>query len=136
MSLIRVVVNSTAFLLLLLTALAVLPFFWPASLLLVLAALDQLEDVYKEVTKKRLLPKWLKPVDIFFELVLAFFGVMLAAFAAFYAHLFVHSYLLWGLSLLGAVIAISAVADIAEWYMAHFIAGKRKFVKGRMKDVC
>ena len=112
----KVVINSVAFAFLLLAALLMYPIFWPASILLVFSAFDQLEDVYKEVKKKRLLPKWLKPFDIFMEIVLALFGVALAVFAFYYSHLFVHTYLLWGVAALGALIAISAVSDIAEWF--------------------
>lgn len=134
MSLLRIVINSTAFVLLLLAALFVYPLYWPASILFVLSAFDQLEDVYYAVRKKRLLPRWLKPIDIFFEVVLALFGVIIAVASFYYAPLFVHSYMLWGLAVLGAIISISAISDIAEWYTtAHTIVHHyhRKFVKHR-----
>ncbi|MEM3943471.1 MAG: hypothetical protein QXJ59_05265 [Thermofilaceae archaeon] len=130
MRLITIIVNSVAAAILLLAAALIATRFWPASIIFILAAFDQVEDVYKAVYGKRLLPRWLAPVDIILELFLAALGFALAFFALLYAELFVAGFFLWALAALGLLISFSALSDVTEWFTAR-VSWYRRFVKRR-----
>lgn len=109
----RVVINSIGFVLLLGVGLAL----WSSnpllSALFFLAAFDQLEDVYAYTTGRRLVPRWLAPLDVFLEAVLFCFALAMLLLAVFYYAFFATWF--WRLVMaLSVLIMWSAVEDCID----------------------
>jgi len=111
---VRVVINSFALILLGMLAYA----FWssnPAySLLLAVAAIDQFEDVYYYVYRKRLFPDWFKPFDMVFEGVLFAIGLGMLFFSISY-YVYFETWFFKALLPLSILIMYSAIEDIIIW---------------------
>jgi len=111
----RVLFNSVAFFVLLIMAVYLMKYnpIWGA--LMILSAFDQLEDVYFYVTSNRLLPAWVRPVDIILEGILAIVGISIAVFSLVYWYTF-DSMFFQLLLIASAFMAWSAIEDIVDGF--------------------
>jgi len=109
----RVLLNSLAFFLLLILGGYMVKYSPIWGLVIFLSAFDQLEDVYFYVTKSRLIPTWLRPVDIVLEGILAIVGVSMFFFGLIYWYTFDNwFFFVW--MVVSALIAWSSIEDIVE----------------------
>jgi hypothetical protein len=111
----RVVINSFAFVILTILGVVTLQFNLPLGALLLLSTIDQLEDVYYYVYGKRLMPKSLMPLDVVLELVLAFVGMVMFITSLIYYQYF-PTWFFKALLPLSFLIVYSAVEDVVEWF--------------------
>jgi len=135
----RVIVNSFTFILLLLLACVVWRSSPLLSLLLALAAVDQFEDVYFYTYGRRLLPSWLMPLDLVFEVVAAGVGLGMLVFSlAYYAYF--ETWFFRALLLLSIPVIYSAVEDVAMWLRspreASPVAPATAVMHRAWKEVC
>jgi len=111
---IRVIINSFSFVLLLILAYVV----WESnpllSVLFMLASIDQFEDVYYYVHRKRLFPSWLMPLDIIFEGVLAIVGFIMFFFSVIY-YAYFETWFFKAVLFISLSMIYSAVEDIVIW---------------------
>lgn len=114
MRVLRVIVNSVAFVLLLLVAF----YSWYISplyfVLFVLAALDQAEDVYYYVYNKRLVPLWMMPFDLMFEIMLTGVGIAMFVFSVIY-YAYFQTWFFRVIMPLSIAIVYSAIEDVVIW---------------------
>ena len=109
----RVLLNSLAFFLLIVLGGYVFAYDPVWGFVILFSALDQLEDVYFYVARRRLIPAWFTPVDIILEGVLALVGVSMFLFGMIYWYSFESLFFaLW--MAVSAMIAWSAVEDIID----------------------
>lgn len=115
MRLFRVMINSFVFILLVVVAYVM----WRSnpllSVVLLLAAVDQFEDVYTYVYGRRLFPPWFMPFDFVFEMVVLGLGILLFVFSLIYYSYF-ETWFFRSLLILSIPIMYSAVEDIVLWY--------------------
>jgi len=119
-SVIRAIANSVAFVILIAVSLGLFnenPFL---ALLLVASSLDQFEDVYGIVTKKRLLPSWFAPVDILFEGIATGLGIGLLLFGLMYYSYF-SSWFFVAMMFVGVMIIISSLEDMGYYFSARSV---------------
>jgi len=110
----RVVINSFAFVLCLLLAITTFEANPWLALLFLAASFDQLEDVYYYVYGRRLIPRALMPLDIVFEGVMFMVGLaMLMLSVSYYAYF--STWLFRGLLFLSIMVLWSSVEDVVEW---------------------
>ena len=111
---VRVIINSFTFILLLIIAYVM----WQSnpllSFLLALAAIDQFEDVYYYVYRRRLFPDWFMPFDIIFEIVVIGIGLGMLLFSLIY-YAYFETWFFRALLFLSIPIIYSAVEDIVLW---------------------
>ena len=111
---IRVIINSFSFVLLLILAYVV----WEGnpllSVLFMLASIDQFEDVYYYVHRKRLFPSWFMPLDIIFEGVLAIVGFIMFFFSVIY-YAYFETWFFKAVLFISLSMIYSAVEDIVMW---------------------
>ena len=111
---VRTIINSFTFILLLIVAYVM----WQGnpllSLLLALAAVDQFEDVYYYVYRKRLFPPWLMPLDMIFEMIVIGIGLGMLIFSLIY-YAYFETWFFRALLLLSIPIIYSATEDIIMW---------------------
>ncbi len=110
----RVIVNSLAFVVLLMMAVSV----WYGNpllaIVLFLAAIDQFEDVYYYTTGKRMFPDWFRPIDVSLELVLIAVGVGILLFSVVY-YLYFETWFFRMLMIMAVLMVYSAAEDIVQW---------------------
>jgi len=117
----RVVINSFAFVLCLLLAITTFEANPWLALLFLAASFDQLEDVYYYVYGRRLMPRALMPLDLIFEGVMFMVGLaMLMLSVSYYAYF--STWLFRGLLFLSIMILWSSVEDVIEWARAPKVA--------------
>jgi len=140
--LVRIVVNSFAGCLLLLVAGVFFSYNILLSLILILVSLDQFEDVYYYVYKKRLVPFWLMPLDLVFEGMCASVGVGIALFSIMYM-LYFQTWFFQALLALAIPIIWSSVEDIVQWsatvrtsevVACAFCEKERRFVRRKQTE--
>jgi len=119
---VRVVVNSFAGCLLLLLAWALWWYNPVISILLALASLDQFEDVYYYVYRRRLIPQWLMPVDVVFEGVAVSIGLGMLLMAILYMSYF-QTWFFQALLIASIFVVWSGLEDIIQW-SAYVRAGR------------
>ena len=108
-----VLLNSLAFFLLLILGGYLFTYNPLWGLVIAFSALDQLEDIYFYVAKRRLIPVWFVPVDIVLEGVLALVGVSMLLFGLVYWYTFDSWFFaLW--TVVSAMIAWSALDDLVD----------------------
>jgi len=111
----RVIINSFTFILLLLLSTV----FWETNaliaLLLLLASIDQLEDVYCYVYGKRLFPSWFMPFDLIFEFVALGIGFCMLVFGLIYYSYF-ETWLFRSMIFLSIPVMYSAIEDVVLWF--------------------
>jgi len=111
---VRIIINSFTFILLLVLAYVM----WQGnpllSFLLALAAIDQFEDVYYYTYRKRLFPSWLMPLDLVFEVVAVCIGLGMLIFSLIY-YAYFETWFFKALLFLSIPIIYSAVEDIVMW---------------------
>jgi hypothetical protein len=113
----RVVINSFAFVLCLLLAITTFEANPWLALLFLAASFDQLEDVYYYVYGRRLMPRALMPLDLVFEGVMFMVGLaMLMLSVSYYAYF--STWLFRGLLFLSIMVLWSSVEDVIEWARA------------------
>jgi len=109
----RVLLNGIAFFLLLILGGYMFSYNPLWGFVVMFSAIDQLEDVYFYVARKRLFPSWFTPVDVVLEGVLALVGVSMFLFGMVYWHTFDSWFFaLW--MAVSAMIAWSAIEDIVD----------------------
>jgi len=132
---VRIIINSFTFVLLLIIAYVM----WQSnpllSFLLALAAVDQFEDVYFYVYRKRLFPDWFMPFDMIFEMAVIGIGLGLLIFALIY-YVYFETWFFRALLVLSLPIIYSAVEDIIRWrqpppevrpkVMMHYVCPKEE----------
>ena len=113
--LLRIIVNSFTFVLLLLLSCV----FWETNalmaFLLVLASIDQLEDVYYYTYGKRFFPSWFMPFDLIFELVALGIGFCMLVFGLIYYSYF-ETWLFRSMIFLSIPVMYSAIEDVVLWF--------------------
>lgn len=113
----RIIINSFVFVLLLLIAYMI----WSSSpllaFLLVLAAIDQFEDVYYYTYRKRLFPMWFMPIDVMFEMVVVVIGLGILVFSLIY-YAYFETWFFRAMMLLSIPIIYSAIEDVVLWRRA------------------
>lgn len=110
----RVVINSFAFVLCLLLAITTFEANPWLALLFLASSFDQLEDVYYYVYGRRLIPRALMPLDLVFEGVMFMVGLaMLMLSVSYYAYF--STWIFRGLLFLSIMILWSSVEDVIEW---------------------
>jgi len=111
---VRIIINSFTFILLLIIAYVM----WQSnplfSFLLALAAIDQFEDVYYYVYRRRLFPPWFMPIDMIFEMVVVGIGLGMLIFSLIY-YAYFETWFFRALLFLSIPIIYSAVEDIVLW---------------------
>jgi len=125
-----VVINSFAGCLMLLVAAALWPYSPWLSLLVALASIDQFEDVYYYAFGRRLVPRWLAPVDVLFEGVCAALGAAIAIFSLVYMSYF-NTWFFQALLLLSIPMIWSAAEDVGYWMAGatHEVRREARFVR-------
>jgi len=117
MRVVRIIINSFTFVLLLIIAYVV----WRSnpllSFLLALVAIDQFEDVYYYVYRRRLFPEWFMPFDMIFEMVVVGIGLGMLVFSLIY-YAYFETWFFRALLFLSIPIIYSAVEDIVMWRQA------------------
>ncbi len=114
----REIANSVAFVVIIAMSLAFFnenPFL---ALLLVACSLDQFEDVYGIVTKRRLLPSWFAPVDVLFEGVATGVGIGILLFGLMYYSYFA-SYFFVAMVFVGLMIMVSSLEDMGYYFVGE-----------------
>ena len=114
--LIRVVINSFALILLGILACVMWQSNPAYSFIFALAAVDQFEDVYYYVYRRRLFPEWFMPFDTVFEMVLFGVGLGMMLFSISY-YIYFETWFFKALLPLSILIMYSAVEDILIWRM-------------------
>jgi hypothetical protein len=113
----RVIVNSFAFVLTIVTSVVTLQYNPWLSTVFFLASLDQFEDVYYYVYGKRLIPRSLMFLDIVFEGVMFMIGLaMLMLSVSYYAYF--STWLFRALIFLSIMVMWSSVEDVIQWTSA------------------
>jgi len=111
---VRIIINSFTFILLLIIAYVM----WQSnpllSFLLALAAIDQFEDVYYYTYRRRLFPSWFMPLDMIFEMVVIGIGLGMLIFSLIY-YAYFETWFFRALLFLSIPIIYSAVEDIVMW---------------------
>ena len=110
----RIVVNSFAFVVLLMLAYMCVRGNPPLALLLLLSAFDQLEDVVYYTYGRRLIPEWAMPIDIVLEGVLVATAVATISLCLFYFTYF-KSFFFQALFIVSFIMLYSAIEDIMAW---------------------
>ena len=110
----RIIINSFALILLLILAYVMWQSNPSLSFLLVLAAVDQFEDVYYYVYRKRMFPEWFMPFDMFFEVVLFGIGIGMFLFSISY-YVYFETWFFKALMPLAILIMYSSLEDIVLW---------------------
>lgn len=111
----RVMLNSIAFFVMIYLAVYLFKYNPLWGIVILISALDQLEDVYFYTTNSRLIPSWFRPVDIVLEGVLALVGVIMALFGLIYWYSFDSLFFfMWMVA--SAFMALSAIEDIADGF--------------------
>jgi hypothetical protein len=114
MKLLRIVVNSFAFVIIIILAYI----FWQSnplfSIVLFLSAIDQLEDVYYYSYGKRFFPKWFMPLDIIFEFTLFGIALMMFIFSIIY-YAYFETWFFRALIPLSLIIMYSSIEDVVLW---------------------
>lgn len=111
---VRVIINSFAFILLVILAYIMWQCNPMLSFLLALAAIDQFEDVYYYTYRKRLFPFWFMPFDMIFETMLFVIGLGMMIFSVAY-YVYFETWFFRALLPLSIMIMYSAVEDILMW---------------------
>ncbi|HID40759.1 MAG TPA: hypothetical protein EYP33_01230 [Pyrodictium sp.] len=128
----RIVVNSFAFVVLLILAFMCLKGNPPLAVLLFLSAFDQLEDVIYYTYGRRLIPDWAMPIDFVLEGALIATAVATITLCLFYFTYF-HSFFFQALFIVSFVMLYSAMEDIMAWREAgHYVwevREEKRFVK-------
>lgn len=110
----RIIINSFAFVLLIVLAYV----FWSSnpllSILFLLSSIDQYEDVYYYTYRRRLFPGWFMPFDLVFETVLMGVGAVMLLFSLVYYSYF-QTWFFKSLIPLSVLIMYSAGEDVASW---------------------
>jgi len=111
---VRIIVNSFTFVLLLVIAYVM----WQSnpllSILLIFAAVDQFEDVYYYTYMKRLFPSWFMPIDIVLEMLVMGIGVGMLLFSIVY-YAYFETWFFRALLLLSIPVIYSAIEDVVTW---------------------
>ena len=110
----RITINSFAMVLMLLVAFFIWGYSPLYSVLFFLSALDQFEDVYYYVYRKRLVPLWMLPFDVMFEVVLAGIGIAIFVFSLLY-YAYFQTWFFRVMIPLSLMIVYSAIEDIVVW---------------------
>jgi len=110
----RIIINSFAFILLVILAYVMWQSNPTFSILLALAAIDQFEDVYYYVYRKRLFPSWFMPIDVVFEVVLFVVGLGMLLFSITY-YIYFETWFFRALLPLSIMVMYSSVEDILMW---------------------
>jgi len=84
------------------------------SVVLALAAIDQFEDVYYYVYRKRLFPSWFMPFDMAFEMTLFGIGLGMFIFSVSY-YVYFETWFFQALLPISLLIMYSAIEDILMW---------------------
>jgi len=125
---IRVIINSLTFVIMLLLAYAFIYTNPVVSFLLVLASIDQFEDVYYYTTKRRLFPRWFMPFDIVFEATAVVIGFAILFFSITYLAYF-QTWFFKSMLFISVVMIASAIEDMVVWGMeAGAIEGRKGLV--------
>ncbi|MGC8578141.1 MAG: hypothetical protein ACP5M7_09160 [Thermoproteota archaeon] len=111
----RVIFNSTAFVILLAIGLGLFDENPALALLVVASSLDQFEDVYYLTTGQRLIPKWFAPVDVLFEGIATGIGLGLLLFGIMYYSYFA-SYFFVAMIFVGIMVMLSSLEDIGYYF--------------------
>ncbi|MGC9014887.1 MAG: hypothetical protein ACP5KW_10980 [Thermoproteota archaeon] len=111
----RVIFNSTAFVILLAIGLGLFDENPALALLVVASSLDQFEDVYYLTTGQRLIPKWFAPIDVLFEGVATGIGLGLLLFGIMYYSYFA-SYFFVAMIFVGIMVMLSSLEDIGYYF--------------------
>ena len=111
---VRIIINSFAFILLVILAYIMWQSNPTFSILLALAAIDQFEDVYYYVYRKRLFPSWFMPIDVVFEVVLFVVGLGMLLFSITY-YIYFETWFFRALLPLSIMVMYSSVEDILMW---------------------
>jgi len=112
--LVRIIMNSFTFMLLLIVAYVV----WGGnpllSVFLVLAAVDQFEDVYYYTYRRRLFPEWFRPIDMIFEMFVVGIGLGMLVFSLMY-YMYFETWFFKALLFLSIPVIYSAIEDMVFW---------------------
>jgi hypothetical protein len=111
----RVVFNSTAFVILLLIGFGLFNTNPALAFLVALSSLDQFEDVYYLTTGERLIPSWFAPIDVLFEGVAMGLGLGLLLFGLMYYSYFA-SYFFVALIFVGFMVMMSSIEDVGFYF--------------------
>ncbi|MEM1554589.1 MAG: hypothetical protein QXU09_02110 [Thermoproteota archaeon] len=111
---IRVILNSTAFVLICIVGVLLLESSPNLGLLILLSSIDQLEDVYTYIYNRRLFPKSFFIIDIFFEILSIIVGAWMMLLGIMY-YPFFHTLFFLLMIVLGALIIESAIEDILSY---------------------
>ena len=110
----RIIINSFALVLLIVLAYVMWQTNPSFSFILALAAVDQFEDVYYYVYKRRLFPNWFMPFDIIFEVILFGIGLGMLVFSISY-YVYFETWFFRALLPLSIMIMYSSLEDIVLW---------------------
>jgi len=133
---VRIIVNSFTFILLLVIAYVM----WQSnplfSILLILAAVDQFEDVYYYTYMKRLFPSWFMPIDMVLEMLVIGIGIGMLLFSIVY-YAYFETWFFRALLLLSIPVIYSAIEDVATWKTPVPVESSKPVVSGMvMQYVC
>ena len=112
--LLRIIVNSFALMLLAILAYVMWQSNPTYSVVLALATIDQFEDVYYYVYRKRLFPQWFMPFDMVFEMVLFGVGLGMLIFSISY-FVYFETWFFKALLPISILIMYSSIEDILMW---------------------
>lgn len=129
----RIVVNSIAFFLLILSGCLVFETNTLLALLMFIASIDQLEDVYTYTYNRRLFPKAFIVFDLVLEGILVVAGGMMLIYGFLYYQYF-HTYFFIILLFLGLMIIESALEDLFS-YMKYYSGGEEYEVRKEKRFV-
>jgi len=133
LNVLRVIVNSITFVVMLMLAYAFMNTNPLLALLLVLASFDQFEDVYYYTTGRRLLPKWFMPFDIVFEVMAILLGLAIFIFSLIYFTYF-QTWFFKSMLFISAVMMFSAVEDIVIWGRSFGVKSKELVVHRALRE--
>jgi len=126
---VRIIVNSFTFILLLVIAYVM----WQSnplfSILLILAAVDQFEDVYYYTYMKRLFPSWFMPIDMVLEMLVMGIGIGMLLFSIVY-YVYFETWFFRALLLLSIPVIYSAIEDMATWMTPAPVESSKPVVSG------
>jgi len=126
---VRIIVNSFTFVLLLIIAYIM----WQSnplfSILIALAAIDQFEDVYYYTYMKRLFPSWFMPIDIVLEMVIIGIGIGMLLFSIIY-YAYFETWFFRAILLLSIPVIYSAVEDITTWITPPPVENPKPTISG------
>ncbi|RLI87909.1 MAG: hypothetical protein DRP01_00820 [Archaeoglobales archaeon] len=132
MRIVRIVLNSFCFLLLIFIGVYFIPYNPLLAIFFFLAAFDQLEDVIYYTTKKSIIPPELFVIDFFFEIAMALIGLSLIYFGFVYFGKFFHEVFVLT-SFLGMLIVYTSIEDIyimlRERYGIQVRRGRKKYIE-------